>query len=157
VASQSPAAARPLADRLEVGAPRIAAVLVRMVGRLPAPVRRRVLTDAFSRAQTAFNRGDWEAIFALFADDVRYVPPPALGPGPVTGRDAVLAFWRQIALRHPHSTIENLSLEEASPSRFVRTARLTHPSEDGTLRYVIRQVTELRGGRVVSQVNEQIG
>ena len=71
--------------------------------------------------------------------------------------DAVLAFWRSTALRYPHSTIENRSLEESSPTRFVRTARLTHSGEDGTLRYDIRQVTELRRGRVVSQVNEQIG
>jgi Universal stress protein family/SnoaL-like domain len=50
-----------------------------------------------SRAEAAFNRGDFEAIFALFAEDVRYVPPPALGEGAINGRVAVLAFWHAIA------------------------------------------------------------
>lgn len=148
---------RPLADRVEVAAPAVAAAVARLVGHLPAALRRRALSGAFSRAQAAFNRGDFEAIFALFADDVRYVPPPALGPTPINGRAAVLAFWRAIGEQFPDSTITNLSLEEAEPNRFVRTARLTHRNDDEALDYVIRQVTEVRGGRVVSQVNEQIG
>lgn len=157
MAPESDGAARPLADRVEVAAPSVAAALARLVGLLPAALRRRALTDAFSRAEAAFNRGDYEAIFALFADNVRYVPPPALGQGPVDGRDAVLTFWRQIGVRFTQNTITNLSLEEAAPARFVRTARLTHRTEDDTLTYVIRQVTVLQGGRVISQVNEQIG
>jgi hypothetical protein len=146
----SASAGRPLADRFEVIAPSIVAFVARTVSRGPAPLRRRVLGDAFARAEAAFNRGDYEAIFALFADDVHYIPPPGLGQGPINGRAAVLAFWRSVSL------IENLSLEEAGPRRFVRTARLTHRADRDELSYVIRQVTELRGGRVISQVNEQI-
>jgi ketosteroid isomerase-like protein len=122
----------------------------------PAPVRRRVLKNAFARAEDAFNRGDYEAIFALFAEDVQYVPPPALGRESIEGRAAVLAFWRAVAGRFDASTIRNLSVEETGPHRFVRTARITHRTGSDELSYVIRQVTELRGGRVVSQVNEQI-
>jgi hypothetical protein len=68
----------------------------------------------------------------------------------------VLAFWRSVASRFTASTIENLSVEETAPRRFVRTARITHRSDHDELSYVIRQVTELLGGRIVSQVNEQI-
>jgi ketosteroid isomerase-like protein len=149
-------AKRPLADRLEVAAPGIAALAVRALGHAPEPIRRRVLENAFARAQAAFNRGDFEAIFALFSDDVRYVPPPALSEEVVSGREHVLAFWRAIATRFDSSTIENLSVEALAPERFVRTARLTHRRGDDELSYVIRQVTELRGGRVVAQVNEQL-
>ncbi len=147
---------RPVADRIEVAAPSVAAALARLVGRLPASWRRRALTGAFSRAEAAFNRGDFDAIFALFDDDVSYVPPPVLSETPIRGRDAVLAFWQGISLRFAQNTITNLSLEEAAPTRFVRTARLTHRNEDDVLEYVIRQVTDVRGGRVISQVNETI-
>jgi ketosteroid isomerase-like protein len=153
------ASARPLADRLEIRAPRLAAAAVRLITRLPAPVRGRVLAGAFSRAQDAFNRGDLAAVFALFDADVEYVPPPALYSGPpLRGRAAVLAFWTQALERFPASTIENLALEEAAPGRFVRTARLSHGDRDGAspLTYAIRQTTELRRGRVVRQVNEQL-
>lgn len=34
--------------------------------RLPAPLRRRALNAAFDRARDAFNRGDFEIVFALF-------------------------------------------------------------------------------------------
>jgi len=88
---------------VEVAAPAVAAAVARLVGHLPAALRRRALSGAFSRAQAAFNRGDFEAIFALFADDVRYVPPPALGPTPINGRAAVLAFWRAIGEQFPTS------------------------------------------------------
>ena len=150
-------ARRPLSDRIEVAAPSLVALVTRAVGRLPAPLRRRVLTAAFARAEAAFNRGDFEAIFALFADDVRYVPPPALSDAAIDGRAAVLAFWQRVGLRFRASTIENLSVQEATPRRFVRTARITHRTDREELSYVIRQVTELRGGRVVSQVNQRIG
>lgn len=151
--------ARPLPDRLELAAPGLAAQLARLAGRLPAPARARMLTAAFDRARDAFNRGDIEAVTALFAADVDYGPPPELGGPPrIRGREAVLAFWRDAFARRPGATIENLALEEAAPGRFVRLARLRHPApapggED--LVYVIRQTTELRRGRVVRQINER--
>jgi ketosteroid isomerase-like protein len=147
---------RPLADRVEVAAPWLAALVARVLARMPPPVRRRALDAAFARAEDAFNRGDFEAIFALFADDVRYVPPPPLGAGAITGRAAVLSFWQQIAGRFEVNTIRNLGVEELAPQRFVRRARITHRGAGEDLGYAIRQVTELRRGRVVSQVNEQI-
>jgi ketosteroid isomerase-like protein len=129
---------------------------VRILLRLPTPLRRRVLQTAFDRAQDAFNRGDFESVLALFTDDVEYVPPPALSDVPLGGRAAVLRFWNDVLRRYEHSTITNLSLEEAGPRRFVRTARIAHMRRDGTLEYVIRQTTELRGGRVIRQVNETL-
>jgi SnoaL-like domain len=148
---------RPLMDSIEVRAPRLAASAVRLLVHLPAPLRRRVLADAFARAEDAFNRGDFEAVFAVFADDVEYVPPPALYTGaPIKGRAAVLLFWQEILQRFEDSTIANLSVEETTPERFVRTARLTHRGHERSLDYVIRQTTELRAGRVARQVNEDI-
>jgi hypothetical protein len=142
-------------DRLEVRAPGVVALAIRFVLRLPRPLRRRVLADAFARAQDAFNRGDFEAVFALFADDVEYVPPPALHNGaPILGRAPVLRFWQVVLERYEHNRIENLSIEEVSPNRFVRTARLSHAGPEPALEYAIRQTTELCGGRVVRQVNE---
>jgi len=79
------------------------------------------------------------------------------------GNDSRVAglFWNRlgISVRFQASAIKNLSVEEtAHRATFVRTARITHRTDCGEeLSYVIRQVTELRGGRVVSQVNEQIG
>lgn len=147
--------ARPLADRVEVGAPGVAAMAARVVGRLPGPLRRRALQAAFDRAQDAFNRGDLDVVFALFDSDVEYGPPPPLHDGgPVQGREAVFGFWRDVSSRYD-STIENLSLEESSPGRFVRRARLRHdPKTEGeALEYVILQTTEVRSGRVVRQIN----
>src|SRR5208283_2901025 len=113
---------RSLADRFEVRFPAAAAVFVRALGRAPAAVRRRVLTDAFARAERAFNRGDLDAVFALFADDVQYVPPPALYDGPpIAGRDAVRRFWTETAARFDDNQITNVSIEESEPARFVRT------------------------------------
>ena len=147
---------RPLIDTIEVRAPTVAALAVRVLMRLPAPARRRVLVDAFTRAQNAFNRGDFEAIFAVWADDVEYVPPPALHSGdPIVGRAAVLRFWHEIANRYQQNRIANLSIEEATPTRFVRTARLSHERPGESLEYVIRQTTDLRHGRVIRQINEQ--
>lgn len=146
---------RPLADRLEVGAPGIASVAASAIGRLPGPLRRRALQSAFDRARNAFNRGDLEVVFALFAADVEYAPPPPLHDGgPLRGRAAVFDFWAGVRSRY-ESTIENLDLEESSPGRFVRRARLVHrPLTTGeTLDYVIVQTTEVRSGRVVRQVN----
>ena len=147
---------RPLADRIEVGAPGLAALAARAVGRLPGVIRRRALEGAFDRAGDAFNRGDLEAVFALFAPDVEYGPPPPLHDGgPLCGRAAVLDFWRGVQARYDDSSIENLSIEEARPGRIVRRARLHHrlrtTGED--LDYVITQTTELHRGRVVRQVN----
>lgn len=148
---------RPLPDRLEVAAPGVAALAARAVGHLPGPLRRRALQTAFDRARHAFNRGDLDVVFALFADDVEYVPPPPLHDGPpLRGRAAVFAFWRDVRSRYDESAIENLDLREASPGRFVRRARLAHRSRTGVgpLDYVITQTTELERGRVVRQVNE---
>ena len=119
-------------------------------------MRRRALRAAFDRARDAFNRGDIEAVTALFADDVEYVPPPPLGEGSIRGRAAVIGFWQAAFARFPDSAIENLSLREAEPGRFVRTARIRHAGGPGreTLEYTILQTTELSGGRVVRQVNE---
>lgn len=147
---------RPLADRLEVGAPWFATLGAQAIGALPEPIRRRVLQTAFDRARDAFNRGDLEVVFALFADDVEYAPPPPLTDcDALQGRAAVLDFWRDVFDRYDDNTIENLSLEEAARGRFVRRARLRHRRYDTseTLDYVIAQTTELRSGRVVRQVN----
>ena len=148
---------RPLPDRLELALPAVAALAAQVVSRAPAGVRARALEAAFGRARDAFNRGDMEAVFALFADDVEYVPPPPLYEGPpIRGRDAVLTFWAGQLARFRSSSIENLSIEEASPGRFVRRASLRHVSagEGRPVEYVILQTTELRRGRVVRQVNE---
>ena len=119
-------------------------------------MRRRALHNAFDRARDAFNRGDIEAVMALFAADVEYVPPPPLGNGEIAGLPAVLEFWRGVLARYPVSTIENLSIREAVPGRFVRTARLRQvPADAGeALEYEIVQTTLLRRGRVVRQVNQ---
>ena len=148
---------RPLPDRIEVAVPALAAVLARLLSLAPARVRGRALEGAFDRAREAFNRGDMEAVFALFSADVEYVPPPTLYEGPpITGRGAVLAFWNDQLGRFQSSSIENLSLEEAGRGRFVRRAALRHihAGEGVPLEYVILQTTELRRGRVVRQVNE---
>jgi len=147
---------RPLADRVEVGAPRLAALLARALTRLPERVRRRALQSAFDRARDAFNRGDLEVVFALFAADVEYGPPaPLHNGGTLRGRTAVFDFWRDVNARYEESSIENLSLEEAAPGRIVRRARLDHISRASGehLSYVIMQTTELAGGRVVRQIN----
>jgi hypothetical protein len=148
---------RGLADRLEVGAPALAALGARALSHAPGPLRRRALRAAFDRARDAFNRGDLEVVFALFDEGVTYVPPPALYEGPpLQGREAVFEFWREVLGRYESVTIENLLLEEADPRRFVRCARLRHRAADvaQSLGYDIVQTTELRGGRVVRQVNE---
>src|SRR5271166_2429407 len=147
---------RPLADRLELGAPRLAALGAQAVGRMPGSLRRRILQSAFDRARDAFNRGDLEVVFALFASDVEYGPPPPLHEdGLLRGRTAVLDFWQGVLARYDDNTIENLSLEEASPGRIVRQARLRHRSRASgeVLDYVIVQTTELKGGHVVRQIN----
>jgi hypothetical protein len=141
---------------LELAAPGLAALVARSLGLLPAPLRRRALQSAFDRARAAFDRGDVEAVMALFAPDARYTPPPPLGGEEISGLPAVLDFWRGVLLRYPQSTIENLEIEEAAPGRFVRTARLRHVPADGSdaLEYEIVQTTILRRGRVVRQINE---
>ena len=147
---------RPLADRVEVRAPGLAAFLARGLSRVPESLRRRILQAAFDRARDAFNRGDFEAVSALFAADVEYGPPPPLHQGdPLRGRAAVLDFWRGVREIYDDSTIENLSLEEATPGCIVRRARLRHRSSatGDVLAYVIVQTTDLDHGRVVRQMN----
>ncbi len=126
------------------------------MGHLPGFLRQRILQSAFDRARDAFNRGDLEVVFALFAPDVQYGPPPPLHEDePIQGRAAVLDFWRGVLARYDESTIENLSVEEAAPGHIVRRARLRHRSgtTGESLDYVVLQTTELEGGRVVRQVN----
>jgi len=147
---------RPVMDTLEVHWPGLAAHAAGLLLRLPGPVRRRGLASAFDRAQAAFNRGDFQAVLALFADDVDYVPPPPLSRTPIRGRTAVLRFWQAMPDRYQRSTITNLSVEQTRPRRLVRTARLSHTGPDSTLDYVIRQTTQIRRGRVVRQVNETL-
>jgi hypothetical protein len=147
---------RPVADRLEIAAPSLVALAARVAGQIPGPLRRRVLVRALARAEAAFNRGDFVAVFALFAENAHYVPPPVLSQTPIAGRDAILHFWRTIEARFTTSTIENLSLDEVEPERFSRTLRITHGTDGDKISYVIRQVTELRHGRVVSQVNHRV-
>ena len=147
---------RPLADRIEVGAPRLAALGAQAVSRLPVSLRRRILQSAFDRAGDAFNRGDLDVVFALFAPDVEYGPPPPMHEdGPLRGREAVFDFWRGVLTRYDDSAIENLSLEEAAPGCIVRPARLRQRSSatGEALDYVIVQTTEIKGGRVVRQIN----
>jgi len=147
---------RPLADRIEVAAPAFAALAARAAGLLPGPVRRRVLLAAFDRARDAFNRGDFEVVFALFASDVEYGPPPPLHDGgPLHGRAAVFDFWRHVLATYDENTIENLSLEQAAAGKIVRRARLHHRSSasGAELDYVIVQSTELHAGRVTRQIN----
>ncbi len=147
---------RPLADQVEVSAPGLAALVAMAITRVPVSVRRRVLRAAFERARDAFNRGDLDAVFGLFAEDVEYGPPPPLyRGGMLRGRGAVLGFWRGVFDRYEENTIENLSLDEAAPGSFVRRARLRHRTRatGESLDYVIVQTTHLKGGRVVRQVN----
>jgi ketosteroid isomerase-like protein len=148
---------RPMMDVIEVRVPGIVSLILRALLRMPAPVRRRVLASAFARAERAFNRGDFEAIVALWAEEVEYVPPPAIHTGlPISGRSNVLEFWHDVLARYERSRIVNLSVEALTPDSFVRTAKLCHDGRDGTLEYRIRQTTEVRRGRVVRQVNEQL-
>jgi hypothetical protein len=99
-----------------------------------------------------------QAVFALFADDVEYVPPPALYSGaPIVGRANVLAFWNDVLTRYERSRITNLSVEALGHTSFVRTAKHSHYGREATLEYGIRQTTDVRRGRVVRQVNEQLG
>src|SRR5664280_672056 len=96
----APRAKRPTMDAIEVRAPGLAALMVRLLMRMPEGVRRRVLNDAFGRAARAFNRADFASVCALFADGVEYVPPPALYSGePIIGRTAVLEFWFEVSRR----------------------------------------------------------
>ena len=130
--------------------------MARALTRLPEPIRSRVLRSAFDRADNAFNRGDLEVVFALFAADVEYGPPPPLHwGGSLRGRGAVFDFWAGVFTHYGENTIENISLDEVSPGSFVRRARLCHRSSTSgeSPGYVIVQTTDLKGGRVLRQVN----
>ena len=145
---------RTATEKVELRFPGAAALIARLLGKAPEPVRRRALVAAFARAEAAFNRGDFEALFAMFAEDVEYTPPPALSSETIHGKQDLLRFWNGVLRRYPDSKIMNLHLEEAAPTRFVRTIRLTHRSDQGqALSYELRQTTELDRGRVVRQVN----
>jgi ketosteroid isomerase-like protein len=92
---------RRVLDRLSLRLPRAAAILMRLVLRLPPRLwlRRVLIRDAFRRAVEAINRGDLEAAFALIPSDYEMVTPPdlgALGFDPVyRGRAGRLRFHRQ--------------------------------------------------------------
>jgi len=95
-------------------------------------------------------------VFALFAPDVEYGPPPPLHEGgPPKGRAAVFEFWNGVFERYDENAIENLSIDEVSSGSFVRRARLVHRSVmiDESLEYTVIQTTNLEGGRVIRQVN----
>jgi len=148
--------ARSLIDRVEVRSPESAALLARALSRLPDVARRRVLQSAFGRARDAFNRGDFDVVFALFTATAEYRPPPPVHDGgPLRGRQAAIEFWRRVFDRFDENTIENLSLDETSRGSFVRRARLHHRSSTTgeVLDYAIVQTTDLEHGHVVRQVN----
>ena len=147
---------RTLIDRVEVHSPGIAAFIARALSRLPDVARRRILQSAFERAQYAFNRGDFEVVFALFSAHAEYLPPPPLHDGSlIRGRQAAIEFWRQVFDRYDENSIENLALDEASPGSFVRRARLRHRSSTTgeVIEYSIVQTTYLESGHVIRQVN----
>jgi uncharacterized protein (TIGR02246 family) len=53
---------------------------------------RRAVEATVSRYVEATNHGDADALAALYADDAVLLPPDH---GPIRGRDAIGAFWRQ--------------------------------------------------------------
>jgi len=131
-------------------------LLLRAVLCLPGPLRRRVLISAFRHAEDAFNRGDLEAVFAAFADDVDYLPPaPLPGARPIQGKAAAIGFWEGIAARY-QSEIETSELRERGRGNMFRVARLRHVGRDRgeIIEYGIEQVTKIRGGEVVLQRND---
>lgn len=154
---ESSALGRPLPDRLELRSPYLFRHLTAVVMRLPIRRLRRVLIGlALKRAQDAFNRGDVEVIFAAFAPDAEYQPPPRLpGAHPVTGREAAVDFWQAIFLDWKDNRIENLGFVDAGDGKIVRRAALHHVnrSTGELLEYEIVQETQFVGGMVSSQVN----
>ncbi|MEA2466759.1 MAG: SnoaL-like domain [Thermoleophilaceae bacterium] len=148
---------RPRTDRAELRFPRATRALTQVVLMAPHPVRQAVLAGAFKRAEAAFNRGDMDVVFAAFAPDVEYEPPPQLpGARPLRGRPAVFGYWRGIFEEFEDNRIENVEVVETGQGTIRRVARLHHRHRDGgqPLDYEILQTTELRGGLVVRQRNE---
>jgi ketosteroid isomerase-like protein len=150
---------RPLADSLELANPTLTRTLTRGILALPRPIRRPILTAAFTRAQDAFNRRDLEVVFAAFAPEVEYVPPPPLPDArPLRGREEVLRYWEGIFERFNENRIENLKLVESSRGTVQRTARLRHASTRTSerLEYEILQTTVFGSGAITRQTNELI-
>jgi ketosteroid isomerase-like protein len=149
-------AARPIPDRIERATPSLLsrAGAIALL-RLPGPVRVRMIKVGFGRAQKAFNRGDLEVVFAAFADDVEYMPPPLLPEcRPLRGKEAVIEYWREVFDHFEVNRIENLELWEPAPGIYMRRATLFHGARNGEfLRYEIEQRTEFRHGQVVRQEN----
>ena len=58
----------------------------------PAPGARQAIEAAVARYVAASNRGDAEALAALYADDAMLLPPDH---EPIRGRQAIGEFWRQ--------------------------------------------------------------
>jgi ketosteroid isomerase-like protein len=133
--------------------------LLRCVIALPGPLRRRILFMAFSHAEDALNRGDFEAVFAAFAEDVAYMPPSRLpGAAPMTGKVRVMAYWNEIAVRF-ESEIETSELRELERGEVFRAATLRHVDRETgeILECRFEQVTEIAGGQVVRQLNTVVG
>ena len=73
----------------------VCALAAAACARAPAhdvPGARRAIQAAVTEYVTATNRGDAEALTALYTDDAVLLPPDH---EPIQGRDAIGAFWRQ--------------------------------------------------------------
>ena len=86
----APQQPRPLLDRLTLRSPRTSAVMSAALMRLPvnSRLRRAALVDAFARGNRALNRGDLEATFAAFPENVEWNVLPDIAA--LTGMSAVL-------------------------------------------------------------------
>jgi uncharacterized protein (TIGR02246 family) len=62
------------------------------------------LSDEFA---DCFNRGDWEALAAMHADDAILLPP---GPRTITGRKNIRSYWEQ-AERFQQLTCDTLNVK----------------------------------------------
>lgn len=149
-------AGRPAVDRLELAVPALTRLVTRAVLAAPGPVRIAVLRSAFDRARDAFNRGDLEVVFAAFAADVEYIPPPPLsGPALIRGKVEVMRYWTGVFEHYETNRIENLEVVESGGGVARRTARLRHGSsrDPEALDYAIVQTTRFDRGEVVRQEN----
>ena len=71
----------------------IVAIGLASCGRAGAPAENKAVADEVTAAWTnAFDSGNAAAIAALYAEDAHSMPP---GTGPITGRSAIEAYWRQ--------------------------------------------------------------
>jgi len=84
---------------------------------VPHPGKTRRLGDAFV---DAFNRGDFAAIGALYAEDAIAFPPQS---GPVEGRPAIEAFWKSTRDLGIRSVERNVIDAESAGNLAVETGR----------------------------------